>query len=297
MKRIILGALALSFLFSGAMAQTVSVQEAQTVAVNFWNRHHPAEISEVKAPEATPVSYGELSHMYVVNVADRGFVIVAGDRCVQPVLGYSFDSRFPERMHPEISYWLGGYEGQIADAVASGYVPSQEVADMWNQLLTQTAPDTPVSLVVVPALLTTRWDQGAPYNKYCPYDSVSHVKTVVGCVATAMAQIMRYWKHPSCGTGSHSYVPEQRTDMPFGTLSADFEHTTYIYDYMPNSVDENFSRERERNAVALLSYHCGVSVDMMYGSSVAPIPSAGTGATHVPPAPSLITSSTSPPLS
>lgn len=267
MKRIILGALALSFLFSGAMAQTVSVQEAQTVAVNFWNRHHPAEISEVKAPEATPVSYGELSHMYVVNVADRGFVIVAGDRCVQPVLGYSFDSRFPERMHPEISYWLGGYEGQIADAVASGYVPSQEVADMWNQLLTQTAPDTPVSLVVVPALLTTRWDQGAPYNKYCPYDSVSHVKTVVGCVATAMAQIMRYWKHPTCGTGSHSYVPEQRTDMPFGTLSADFEHTTYIYDYMPNSVDENFSRERERNAVALLSYHCGVSVDMMYGSS------------------------------
>ena len=84
MKRIILGALALSFLFSGAMAQTVSVQEAQTVAVNFWNRHHPAEISEVKAPEATPVSYGELSHMYVVNVADRGFVIVAGGRCGHP---------------------------------------------------------------------------------------------------------------------------------------------------------------------------------------------------------------------
>ena len=267
MKRILFGALALSFLLSGAMAQTVTVQEAQTVAVNFWNRHHPAEVSGVKASETTLLSYGEISHMYVVNVADRGFVIVAGDRCVQPVLGYSFDSRFPERMHPEVSYWLGGFDGQIAEAVEADYVPSQEVVDMWDQLLTQTAPETPVSLVVVPALLTTRWDQGSPYNQYCPYDSVDHVKTVVGCVATAMAQIMRYWRHPSCGTGSHSYIPEQRTGMSFGTLSADFEHTTYIYDYMPNSVDANFSPAKERNAVALLSYHCGIAVDMMYGSS------------------------------
>ena len=267
MKRILFGALALSFLLSGAMAQTVTVQEAQTVAVNFWNRHHPVEVSGVKASETTLLSYGEISHMYVVNVADRGFVIVAGDRCVQPVLGYSFDSQFPERMHPEVSYWLGGFDAQIAEAVEAGYVPSQEVVDMWDQLLTQTSPETPVSLVVVPALLTTRWDQGSPYNQYCPYDSVNHVKTVVGCVATAMAQIMRYWRHPSCGTGSHSYIPEQRTGMSFGTLSADFEHTTYIYDYMPNSVDANFSPAKERNAVALLSYHCGIAVDMMYGSS------------------------------
>ena len=81
MKRILFGALALSFLLSGAMAQTVTVQEAQTVAVNFWNRHHPAEVSGVKASETTLLSYGEINHMYVVNVADRGFVIVAGDRC------------------------------------------------------------------------------------------------------------------------------------------------------------------------------------------------------------------------
>lgn len=267
MKRIVLGALALYFLISGAMAQTVTVQEAQTVAVNFWNRHHPVEVSEVKASEVVPLIYGAISHMYVVNVADRGFVIVAGDRCVQPVLGYSFDSQFPERLHPAISYWLGGFEGQIVEAVESGYVPSQGVVEQWDGLLTQAPPQEPLSIVAVPALLTTRWDQGAPYNSLCPYDTVGHVKTVVGCVATAMAQIMRYWKHPTCGTGSHSYVPRQRTSISFGLLSADFEHTTYLYDYMPNHVSENYSPARERNAVAVLSYHCGVAVDMMYGSS------------------------------
>lgn len=267
MKRILLGALALSFLLSGAMAQTVTMQEAQTVAVNFWNRHHPADVSEVKASEATPLIYGGINHMYVVNVADRGFVIVAGDRCVQPVLGYSFNSLFPERLHPEINYWLGGYETQIVEAVETGYVPTHDIADMWDSLLTQTPPVAPVSIVSVQEMLTTRWDQGAPYNALCPYDSIGHIKTVVGCVATAMAQIIRYWRHPSCGTHNHSYVPFQRTRTNFGTLSADFEHTTYLYDYMPNSVDENFSPARERNAVAVLSYHCGVAVDMMYGSS------------------------------
>ena len=267
MKRIILGALALSFLLSSAMAQTVSVQEAQNVAVNFWNRNHPAEVSEIKPSEAIPQTFGEISHMYVVNIADRGFVIVAGDRCVRPILGYSFDSQASERLHPAIKYWLGGFDSQIAEAIETGYVPSQEVVDMWDGLLTQTPSQAPKSQVAVPTMLTTHWDQGSPYNMLCPYDSVGHIKTVVGCVATAMAQIMRYWKHPTCGTGSHSYVPIQRTRTNFGTLSADFEHTTYLYDYMPSTVSETFSPARERNAVAVLSYHCGIAVEMMYGSS------------------------------
>lgn len=267
MKRIILGALALSFLLSSAMAQTVSVQEAQNVAVNFWNRNHPAEVSEIKPSEAIPQTFGEISHMYVVNIADRGFVIVAGDRCVRPILGYSFDSQASENLHPAIKYWLGGFDSQIAEAIETGYVPSQEVVDMWDGLLTQTPSQAPKSQVAVPTMLTTHWDQGSPYNTLCPYDSVGHIKTVVGCVATAMAQIMRYWKHPTCGTGSHSYVPIQRTRTNFGTLSADFEHTTYLYDYMPSTVSETFSPARERNAVAVLSYHCGIAVEMMYGSS------------------------------
>lgn len=96
-------------------------------------------------------------------------------------------------------------------------------------------------------LMTTKWNQSPYYNALCPANSVT------GCVATAMAQIMKYWNYPAKGTGFHSY-----NHPTYGTLSANFGGTTYQWSSMPNTVNS------ANNAVATLMYHCGVSVNMDY---------------------------------
>ena len=278
MKRIAFAILLTIVAFATARAAEVDEATTRRVAVAFWNAHHPADVKDVDEASLTLNVFEDLSLVRVYSVADNGFVIVSADNSALPVLGYSFDSPFPKELHPSLRYWLNGYQSQLAELDAEGVEASQQVAGAWNTLLTSVAgrkDSAQDSVTPVAALLKTRWDQGNPYNKYCPYDSIGHIKTVVGCVATAMAQVIRYWEHPTCGTGSHSYVPVQRTQTAFDTLTADFAHTTYIYEYMPNVLYDGISRAREVDAVAKLSYHCGIAVNMMYGSSSGAYSSCG----------------------
>ena len=258
-----------------ASAKPVDFATARTVAANFWNTYHPADVKPVTEGDLSPMVYEDISHMHVFAVGQTGFVIVSGDDRVEPVLAYSFDSPFPKTLHATLRYWLGGYESQLAEVASSPLEGDGLAATRWNSLLSVKDTSAPAPLLNVPPLVATHWDQGAPYNRYCPYDTNYNDLTVVGCVATAMAQIIRFWRHPSCGIGEHSYVPEPRHyegdngwfTYTYDTQYADFAHTTYIYDHMPNYVENHLSRERDIKAVATLSYHCGVAVNMMYGTT------------------------------
>ncbi|MBP5546655.1 MAG: thiol protease/hemagglutinin PrtT [Bacteroidales bacterium] len=248
-----------------AFAAPVDRDVARRVAVNFWNTYRPAEVSAVEALKDMP--FDEIPHMYVFVADGNGFVIVSAADCVQPVLAYSFVEPFPAKLHPELAYWLSGYEAQISDAERAGLQPTAMASAQWDRLLYATVPDEPLILQNVAALLHTQWDQGDPYNRLCPYDSVMGARSVVGCVATAMAQIMKYWNHPSCGTGNHSYFHnggyEENTNS-YGIISADFEHTTYMWQDMPDLT--LFAHGPKASAaVSTISFHCGVAVNMMYG--------------------------------
>lgn len=113
--------------------------------------------------------------------------------------------------------------------------------------------------VVVEPLIQTTWSQDGYYNQYCPADTNGpNGHTYVGCVATAMAQIIRYWQWPQSGFNSNNYTAD------YGTLSLDFSAATYNYDNMPNNIDSG-STAAQIDAVAALSYHCGIGVNMDYG--------------------------------
>ena len=113
---------------------------------------------------------------------------------------------------------------------------------------------------IVGPLLVTTWDQIAPYNALCPSDPNARPdcngRVLTGCVATAMAQIMKYHEHPPQGVGSHSY-----THSTYGTLSANFGDATYQWSNMPPALTAESSSD-----VATLMYHCGVAVEMDYGA-------------------------------
>ncbi len=206
--------------------------------------------------EATPLFY-----VFSPEGA-AGFVIVSGDDRVLPVLGYSVTQPYEleEKRQPEaFRKWMEFYRHQIRQVIQQDLEGDEQIETAWTNYLENVQER---NLLSVDPLVSTIWDQPFPYNALCPQDPNTGQRAVVGCVATAMAQIMRYHAHPAQGTGFHSYNHPQ-----FGTISANFGATTYNWSNMPNSIS-NFNEP-----IALLSFHCGVSIEMGYGVQVSGVSS------------------------
>ena len=185
---------------------------------------------------------------YVYNINTNGYVIVAGDDAVTPILGYSDQGNFnSENMPPALKKWLEGYKNEIAYIINHKIKATNEISNKWKLNINDTNSKISGTSASVSPLIQTHWSQSPYYNAFCPSSSVT------GCVATAMAQIMKFWNYPAAGAGFHSYNHPQ-----YGTLSANFGNTTYQWAAMTNSVTSTNS------AVATLMYQCGVSVDMNY---------------------------------
>ena len=251
MKKLILTLLfvllGISQLFSGPVDVSTAKKAGENFARSrFSNLSKSDEMNLVMATEA----------YYVFNVGSKGFVIVSANDCFRPLVGYSdegvFDVKDPS---PEMMYYLNSIsQGRDAALRASIQADEQVVAE-WAGLLegNDAAPAKGGNSFY---LVKTKWNQGNPYNKFCPKGSGG--RSYAGCVATAMSQVMNYWKYPTHGYGHHSYVHYQ-----FGELSADFSAAEYDFDMMPNSIDD-FSPEENVDPIALFMYHCGIAVDMGY---------------------------------
>jgi hypothetical protein len=193
----------------------------------------------------------ESPQLYFFGITDSaGFIIVSADDVAIPVLGYSYDAKICKTNLPtNFQKWIEGYKQQINFLRSNKIKQTKEIAEQWNG---DNSMLKSVNKSVNP-LVTTQWNQAPYVNDKCPYDYGYGERAVTGCPATAMAQIMRYWKYPSKGVGFHSYQHDK-----YGTLSANFGSTTYNWDAMPNLINST------NDAVALLMYHCGVAVEMSY---------------------------------
>lgn len=197
---------------------------------------------------------------YVFNIGESGFVIVSADDCFRPIVGYSNEGVFPtENPSPEMIYYLDNLSQGRDAALRASIQQSAEVGGEWQRLLQGEQLPSRNGNRKSFFLVKTRWNQDYPYNKLCPIDP-NGGRCYAGCVATAMSQVMNYWKYPTQGFGSHSYTSS------YGQLTADFSTAFYDFDNMPLAVT-NMSPDEESDEIALFMYHCGVSVDMMYSPS------------------------------
>ena len=205
-------------------------------------------------PSKKSRSAGE--NIYVFNInRDDGFILVSGDDLATPILGYSFNGAFNmSEAPPNLKKWIEGYVDQIRYIRHRQGDESGKIKEQWEQLSSQEGGYETNSTSAAEPLITTSWSQSPYVNELCPYDREHEDYVVTGCVATAMAQIMKFWSFPESGSGFHSYDHSQ-----YGMLSANFGNTTYDWAAMPEVV------ESENVAVATLMYHCGVSVEMNYG--------------------------------
>lgn len=209
--------------------------------------------------DATPDVFSEC---YLFVGADgEGFVLLSADDCVFPLLGYSRISAFPiDDMPDHLVAWIDGYQRDIVSIKALGGLTASEITAEWQRLLEGT-PKSAVKASEVMPLIETKWKQSEPYANRCPFDSVANKHAVTGCVATATAQVMRYWGHPAQGRGSHSYDSKN-----FGFLSVCYDTSVYDWENMPKRV-LGYSPQVQKDAVSKLCYEVGVSMDMNYSVS------------------------------
>ena len=202
---------------------------------------------------------GQYEAFYVYNVGEHSFVIIAGDDAHRPVIGYSDESAFDATNIPTaLAYYLDGVAecmSRLRHAVATS-----DVAADWASVLSRGCLVARHGGRDTGYFCQTKWNQTYPYNYCCPEDpNGSGGHAIVGCLATAMSQLMRFWAYPAQGIGNHCYVHED-----YGQICADFGNTTYDWDNMPNVLNNNAS-EAEKLATGTLCFHCGVTIDMGYG--------------------------------
>ncbi len=266
MKKIFLGLLAIMVSVT-LFAAPRTMEEAAQIAAQFTNqqtvkRHlrlAPRSAAEMRLVHKTNKPASEEAALYVFNKPNGGFVIVSGDDNAVEILGYSDEGSFEATNVPaNVAWWLDYYAERVA--VAQPAVPGVKKA---HKATTGTA---------IAPLMTSKWNQGAPYNNLCPIDPADNTRSYTGCVATATAQIMYYYKWPEHGQGSHTYSWKSDAGGS-GSESVNFANATYDW---ANMKDKHTTGDTpaQKTAIATLMYHVGVSCNMQYGGDA----SNGSGA-------------------
>ncbi len=244
--------------FQVSFAKSVDENTAKIICYNFCKSEGlqatPSDLTLAYVP-TTVINGTSVTDFYVFNLSSTGFVIVSGDDNIIPVLAYSTESSFNAGYIPTgISGWLGNYQTQINYVIKNNIAAPVTTVAKWSELARGNTRSAAKTALGAAPLLKSLWNQDPYYNDMCPYDAGAGKHAVTGCVATAMAQVMKYWNWPRVGVGSHSY------NSSYGLLSANFGTTYYQWDSMPNAVAYN------NVAVAKLNSDAGISVNMSYST-------------------------------
>ena len=276
-KVFLLALVSLFILSSGAFAEPVSIQMAEDVARTHLRANNEREslaaLTTRKVFEKRSISMPDIIELqddqtgetlaYVLGLTPKGFIVVSPDTDITPVIAYSFQGNFPlEDFQDNVLLHMVTWdmENRIEAIPILPDDLKEKNNDLWEKYLS--AEDSFIGAQVRATQygphLTTYWDQNDPYNYYCPTDPFEGKTSVVGCVATAMAQIVNYHQYPSSVTFT----------------SAD----NYCYNYPGTSFEicnnnaasfsiSSITYPASTNTAAMLSRSCGVSVEMVYSAS------------------------------
>jgi len=208
---------------------------------------------------------------YVFNVGESGFVVVSGDDRAVPILGYSDAGVYdPDRLPPNFVYYLDGFLAEeIEQAIAQEIPQSEKAKELWETYLNGNISALRAASINDPLLgadnnpNSIAWDQNKPFNVKCPLYKGEY--TATGCMATAMAMVMKYYNYPQKGKGT---IGNYTTgDLGISIPSVDISNHTYNWSKMFARYTYNtYSGNPEEDEVADLMYHCGISMKMDYNT-------------------------------
>lgn len=247
------------------MASKTSKEEALQLAQKFFaktiNKGLRSAVDLQLIYTDTDTSTKDSVGFYIYNAgANDGFVMISGDDTAKPVLAYSDKGSFPKgKILSNLTYWLDYYHNEMRALMQSKATPlKQKSTDLRSS-----------HSAVEPLLRRIKWNQDFPYNKFAPLTPDSTENSAAGCVAIAMAQVMKYHQWPLKSNGVFE-IYNWNFDFDNGisyidTTFTNFGETTYRWEDMLDSYD-GVSTLAQDSAVATLCYHCGVAVNMNYGA-------------------------------
>ena len=244
----------------GLWAQPRSEREMQSIAAAHLFG------TAARSTAAAPPSLQRLSATSMVAVyaaPSRGAVFVSRDAIFAPVLGWTDRPLLSDTLPPAVQWWLQTITATMQQKQADNVFTTMQAA----QQATDVAP-----------LVSSRWAQDAPYNDKCPVaDSWAGTRSQTGCVATAMAQVMRYHRHPAQGSGMGYYTLN-------GSTARQKKRIQGVYDWahMLDTYSSSAKKDETTDAVATLMYDCGLASGMAYArqGSGATSPNAARGMVH-----------------
>ena len=232
-------------------ARAIALQKAAALGVV-----NPKASLSKQSPGGAEETDGKAFYLFN-NGGNKGFVIVSGDDRLPEVIGYATSGTMAEDNMPiQLKSLLDAFEKQYGEMAGDDARLESAMAE--RMALAESSAAAKVT--VTPLLGNIEWDQGTPYNKLCP--TFTNGQAVTGCVATAMAQVIRYYRYP---TQLKNNIPSYTSKSGFTSSEITASSTTYDYNKMLGQyVSGNYSDE-QANAVATLMYHCGCAVQMKYG--------------------------------
>ncbi len=253
-------------------ANPVSRQNAQTAAQAFLQSRGKTmqmEKNPYKAPRRGAAAQNESAYYYVFNAgADNGYVIVSGDDRTEQILGYVEKGTFDANQIPEnMKSWLQLYADEIK------YLDENNIQAGDKRIRKAAARNARPTRHSVPVLMKALWNQGDPYNLSCPKyykEDGTQGQPASGCVATALAQVMHYYRHPekikaTIPAITNTYTLSNGTKKSVTTKNI-IRNTPIDWDNMLDSYVGG-ETEEQRKAVGDLMYYIGQSVNMGYGAS------------------------------
>ena len=228
------------------------------------------------------------------TLPNKGFIIISANKNFIPVIGYSTENEFNIRNKNENFFNFIESTKQKIKLISEKKIELDiKVKNMWDNLTINKSIDASNKISYssgnitsstslqkfVPPLIKSKWGQSNTSNQYGLYNlytppgndlikSRNAENTLTGCVATAVAQVMKYWKYPTNGFNSKSYY-DNNSDNGWagGPISANFGATKYLWDKMPDIINSTTTIQ-EINEVAKIMSHSGISVNMNYGYTV-----------------------------
>lgn len=228
---------------------------------------------------------------HVIHLDEGGFVVLPADDEVEPIIAFSSEGTL--EVNPENPLWnlvsqdvparVRAVRSSANRALETGPSARQKMhKNKWQRFEEKSgiqdlenADEPPIDMATpsinderVNPLVASRWNQGEVgyprvlcYNYYTPNHYVS------GCVATAMAQVIRYWQHPTTGIGAHAYtIKVDNVSQSANTRGGDGAGGPYDWSLMPLTPNGS-TPEASRQMIGALLYDCGVTVEMSYTSS------------------------------
>jgi hypothetical protein len=211
--------------------------------------------------------------IYVFNLYPQGYIVVASNKNLPPIIAYSFENDFGRISEDNVLLKI--LKADISDRINHCNKISEQVlterSDLWNNYISGSIINIPKPVgATIGPLLDTKWSQNAPYNNFCPIDLGSGTRSVAGCPAVAMAQILNY--HRTTRNTQFDDGDDYYHNYGGNRYWIDDDYETYDFPSFPElnsylqTLEEHYEDEvpLTNDDKAALNFACGVAAKQVY---------------------------------